>query len=54
MSYLLGLDIGTSGAKALLCDDRGRVLATATAEYPLSSPFPLWSEQDPADWWRHS
>jgi xylulokinase len=52
MSYLLGLDIGTSGAKALLCDDRGRVLATATAEYPLHTPFPLWSEQDPADWWR--
>ena len=52
MAYLLGLDIGTSGAKALLCDDRGSVLATATAEYPLSSPFPLWSEQDPADWWR--
>ncbi|MFL5801112.1 MAG: xylulokinase [Roseiflexaceae bacterium] len=51
MSYLLGLDIGTSGAKALLCDDRGRVLTTATAEYPLSSPFPLWSEQNPADWW---
>ncbi|HEY3232361.1 MAG TPA: FGGY family carbohydrate kinase, partial [Roseiflexaceae bacterium] len=52
MPYLLGLDIGTSGAKALLCDDHGRVLATAMAEYPLSSPFPLWSEQDPADWWR--
>src|SRR5919205_4177695 len=52
MSYLLGLDIGTSGAKALLCDERGTVLATALAEYPLSSPQPLWSEQDPADWWR--
>jgi xylulokinase len=52
MPYLLGLDIGTSGAKALLCDQRGTVLATATAEYPLHSPRPLWSEQDPADWWR--
>jgi xylulokinase len=52
MAYLIGLDIGTSGAKALLCDDRGRVLATALAEYPLASPRPLWSEQDPADWWR--
>ena len=52
MPYLLGLDIGTSGAKALLCDQDGRVHATATAEYPLSAPFPLWSEQDPADWWR--
>ncbi|HBY95450.1 MAG TPA: xylulokinase [Chloroflexi bacterium] len=51
MAYLLGLDIGTTGAKALLCDGDGRVLATAMSEYPLSSPFPLWSEQAPADWW---
>lgn len=52
MPYLLGLDVGTSGAKALICDERGKVLATATSEYPLSSPEPLWSEQNPADWWR--
>jgi xylulokinase len=52
MPYLLGLDIGTTGAKALVCDQNGRVLASATAEYPLYTPFPLWSEQDPADWWR--
>jgi xylulokinase len=52
MTYLLGIDIGTSGAKALLCDVTGTVLATASAEYPLASPRPLWSEQNPADWWR--
>lgn len=52
MRYLLGVDIGTSGAKALLCNHEGKVVATATAEYPLSTPKPLWSEQDPADWWR--
>ncbi len=52
MTYCLGLDIGTTGAKALLCDAQGRILATATAEYPLYTPQPLWSEQDPADWWR--
>ncbi len=52
MPLLLGIDIGTSGAKALVSDERGRVLAAATAEYPLSTPQPLWSEQDPADWWR--
>lgn len=51
MPYLLGLDIGTSGAKALVCDDAGHVLATAVAEYALSQPRPLWSEQNPADWW---
>jgi len=52
MPLLLGLDIGTTGAKALICDEQGRVLAIATAEYPLHSPQPLWSEQNPADWWR--
>jgi xylulokinase len=52
MPYLLGLDIGTSGAKALLCDEQGRVVASATAEYPLYTPRPLWSEQNPDDWWR--
>ncbi len=51
MTYLLGLDIGTSGAKAILCDSMGKVLASARAEYPLSQPRPLWSEQSPADWW---
>ena len=52
MRYLLGLDIGTSGAKALLCDEGGVVLAAALAEYPLLTPRPLWSEQHPADWWQ--
>jgi xylulokinase len=45
MLFLLGLDIGTSGAKALLCDERGTVRATAMAEYPLSTPQPLWNER---------
>jgi len=52
MGYLLGIDIGTSGAKTLLCDDRGRILASDTKEYPASHPKPLWSEQNPEDWWR--
>ena len=52
MGYLLGIDVGTSGARALLCDEGGRVVATATTEYPAHSPRPLWSEQDPEDWWR--
>jgi xylulokinase len=50
--YLLGIDIGTSGTKTLLCDNRGKVLATAMAEHPISSPKPGWSEQNPLDWWR--
>lgn len=52
MSTYLGLDIGTSATKALLCDHRGRVLATASAEYPVMQPRPGWSEQDPRDWWK--
>ncbi|HEY0010233.1 MAG TPA: xylulokinase [Tepidisphaeraceae bacterium] len=52
MANLLGIDIGTSGTKTLICDGRGRVLATATAEHPISSPKPGWSEQAPADWWK--
>jgi xylulokinase len=49
---LLSIDIGTSGCKALVCDEQGAVVAVGMAEYPLYSPFPLWSEQSPADWWR--
>src|SRR5437763_1205874 len=48
---LLGIDIGTSGTKTLICDRKGKVLATATAEHPISSPKPGWSEQSPRDWW---
>ncbi len=48
---LLGLDISTTSAKALLIDANGRVLDSASSALSLSSPKPLWSEQDPADWW---
>jgi len=51
MPHLLGIDIGTSGTKTLICDQKGRVLATAMAEHPISTPKPGWSEQNPLDWW---
>src|SRR5207244_294955 len=51
MSNLLGIDIGTSGTKTLICDEDGKVLATAMAEHPIASPKPGWSEQNPEDWW---
>ena len=51
MGHLLGIDIGTSGTKTLICDEDGRVLGTAMAEHPIQSPKPGWSEQHPADWW---
>ena len=52
MAYLMGIDISTTGAKAMLMDERGKVMAGVTTEYPLSTPHPLWSEQSPADWWQ--
>ncbi|HEX6606059.1 MAG TPA: FGGY family carbohydrate kinase, partial [Chloroflexia bacterium] len=48
---LLGIDIGTSGSKAILLAADGAVVATATAEYPMYTPRPLWAEQNPTDWW---
>ena len=49
---LIGVDVGTSAVKGLAIDEEGRVLATASADYPLSRPHPGWSEQEPEDWWR--
>lgn len=51
MAIYLGIDVGTSATKALLCDAKGTVLATASAEHPIYTPKPGWSEQDPRDWW---
>src|SRR2546425_2627655 len=52
MAALLGIDIGTSGTKTLLISEDGRVLASASREYPLSTPRPGWAEQEPEDWWQ--
>jgi len=49
---LLGIDLGTSGVKALVIDEAGAALASATVEYPVYTPKPLWSEQEPSDWWQ--
>ncbi|MEL6451123.1 MAG: xylulokinase [Pseudomonadota bacterium] len=46
----LGLDLGTSGVKALLVDGEGRAVGSADATYDVSHPAPGWSEQDPAHW----
>jgi xylulokinase len=51
MKYLLGLDVSTTGSKALLIDEHGTVVASHTTAHPSSQPHPLWSEQNPADWW---
>ena len=51
MTLLLGIDLSTTGAKALLIDSEGRVVGSATTPLSLSSPYPLWSEQEPREWW---
>ena len=48
----LGIDLGTSGVKAVLVDDRQTVIDQAGAALEVSMPRPLWSEQDPEHWWR--
>lgn len=54
MTYLLGLDLGTTGAKAILMDENGKVISRAFEEYPIHVPRPGWSEQDAEDWWKAS
>jgi xylulokinase len=51
---LVGLDVGTTGVKAIAISPDGEVLARAEEEYPLSTPRPGWAEQDPENWWRAS
>jgi xylulokinase len=51
MSLFLGIDVSTTGAKALLVDGTGAVAASATTPLTLQTPKPLWSEQDPQEWW---
>ena len=49
---VIGIDLGTSGTKSVLVARDGSIIDSVTASYPLSTPQPLWSEQDPADWWQ--
>ena len=46
----LGLDVGTSGLRALLADEGGNVIGVADASYGVSHPHTGWSEQDPQEW----
>ena len=51
--HFLGMDVGTGGTRAVLANDQGRVVASASSEHaPFRSPYPGWAEQDPEDWWR--
>lgn len=48
----IGIDLGTSGVKAILLGEQGDVLASHTEKLSVSRPHPLWSEQDPEQWWQ--
>ncbi|WP_407181833.1 xylulokinase [Citrobacter europaeus] len=48
----IGIDLGTSGVKAILLNEQGDVVASHTEKLTVSRPHPLWSEQDPEQWWR--
>jgi xylulokinase len=51
MSAFAGVDVGTTGARAVVVDESGTIMTSASTEYPLHTPRPGWSEQEPADWW---
>jgi len=53
-SQFLGLDVGTSGVKAILVSPAGDVTASATVPLSLATPRPGWAEQDPETWWEAS
>ena len=48
----LGIDLGTSGVKAVVVDDAGVLVGESASPLSVSNPQPLWSEQDPDAWWR--
>jgi xylulokinase len=52
MSYYLGIDVGTTGTRAVLIDGEGKVIGGQSADHdPISTPHPQWAEQDPENWW---
>ena len=51
MAYLMGIDVSTTGSKALIINEKGEPVASVVHEYPIYAPRPNWSEQNPADWW---
>jgi xylulokinase len=49
--YFIGIDVGTSSAKAVVIDASGEVIHVQAPTYAFRTPQPLWAESDPADWW---
>jgi xylulokinase len=52
-TYVLGIDVGTGGTRAVVVDKKGAVVGAATGEHkPFASPLNGWAEQQPEDWWK--
>jgi xylulokinase len=51
MAYFLGIDVSTTATKALLLDELGTLVGVSSSPHTLQTPRPLWSEQDPREWW---
>lgn len=51
MNYYIGVDLGTSSCKMILCNEENKIINTITKNYPVCYPKPGWSEQNPEDWW---
>lgn len=49
--HFLGIDTSTTSSKALLIDESGELVAVASSPHTLQTPHPLWSEQNPLEWW---
>ena len=52
--YFIGIDIGTTSVKIIAINESGSIIESISKEYPLYFPKPLWSEQNPEDWWKQS
>src|SRR5690606_4131651 len=50
-NYFIGIDVSTTASKALVIDANGQIIASQGYPHELSTPRPLWSEQDPQNWW---
>ncbi len=51
MNFLLGIDIGTTSARAIIMNEAGALVSSSTKDYTFIAPRPGWTEQDPDDWW---